>query len=75
MIGKRVILRCFQDIPKVARVCEIREDRVFVTSEENYKSLRSGQKAFDPVGFRREDVYPYRKETLDNREWGNLSHL
>jgi hypothetical protein len=67
MRGDIVIVRTFNNEPRVVRVWEILDKVVAICSEENYLALMKGKKGLSPIGFPKKDVFRY----IANGSWRN----
>ena len=76
MEGDMVVVRAFGGEPKISRVWKIGNGFIFVCSEANYQTLRSGKRGLWPVGIPNEDVFQYNPKH-DNilKNWRNDPHL
>lgn len=59
MQGDTVVVRTLGGQPKIVRVWQIKETFILICSEENYKSLKNGNKGLMPVGIPKQDVFRY----------------
>jgi len=76
MKGQLVIVRSYGNEPLIRRIWEVRNHLVYIINDEEYKKLTSGQRAIEPIGFPKEDVFKYSPEILKilnhNVEWSKL---
>lgn len=57
MRGDIVLVRCLGEEPAVVRVWEDFGGVVAVLSDEDYRKRQAGERASQPIGFRRRDVF------------------
>ncbi len=65
MRGDIVIVRAHKNEPLARRVWEVTDQAVFICSEENFQVLSAGEPGLWPVGFKREDVFCYDGDILN----------
>jgi hypothetical protein len=59
MQGDLVIVRTYGGVPLVRRVWNEDDSYIYITNDEQLELLIKGQKALEPIGFPREDVFKY----------------
>jgi hypothetical protein len=80
MQGDIVIARGFRNKPYVRRVVSVAGGKVYISNEQEYNRLLSGEEAIPPVGVPREDVFCFDSTVLDEltrnydkpSAWGRL---
>lgn len=75
MKGDKVIVRAYRETALIRRIWDINEYVIYIIDENNYQKLKSGQKALEPIGFPKEDVFKYKPElekNLDKINWSKL---
>lgn len=65
MRGEKVMVRVHDGSWKACVVWEEKGDRVFVTSEDNYRKLLGGEQDALPIGFPKSDVKPLKNQSVD----------
>ena len=59
MRGEYVIVRAYNDRPFLRRVWEFNKSIVFITDDSQYGLLEAGEKALEPLGCPRKDVFKH----------------
>lgn len=76
MKGQLVIVRAYGGKALIRRIWDVEKNLVYILDEENYQKLSRGQKALEPIGFPKEDVFKYHPEIAkklnDKIEWTSL---
>lgn len=82
MQGEMVIVRTHGDIPVVRRILEVKNGKIYITTDEQLGLFMSGKKQILSVGIPAGDVYKYDQpalkaiEKIRNKskfDWGQLS--
>jgi len=83
MRGDQVVVRAFGDEALVRRIWRATEGVVFIVSDQNFRTLLAGEEGLWPIGFRREDVFEYDEDAIQELEahpsgrslnWEHLHH-
>ena len=82
MDATQVIVRCYDDEPRICVVYQVKDSMVLVTDRDGLNRMRSGGSGPYPIGFPRCDVFEYsasaemqikrRKHNRAGFEWGRL---
>ena len=82
MEGTRVIVRCYDDEPRVCVVYQVGRDRVLVTSQDGLAKFKLGMNGPIPIGFTKDNVFEYssvaemeikrRLHDTEGFDWGRL---
>ena len=85
MEGKRVIVRCYGDEPRICVVYQVKNERVLVTDQNGLARLREGLNGPCPIGFPKDNVFEYsliaemqiKRRQYDKAgfEWGQLKQF